>query len=49
MGIFDRMVKIAGSFRTTTTTNKKTGKRSTSVKRTKPSNKPARTTKRRKK
>ena len=35
--LFSKFVKIAGSFKTTTTMNKKTGKRSTSVKRVKPS------------
>jgi hypothetical protein len=37
MGLFDRFVKISGNFRTTKTTNRKTGKTSTSVKRVKPS------------
>jgi hypothetical protein len=46
VGFFSRVVKIAGSFRTTKTTNKKTGKTSTSVKRVKPK---STTTKRKKK
>ena len=47
MKLFEKMIKIAGSFRTTKTTNRKTGKVSTSTKRVKPSG-VARTTKRKK-
>ena len=47
MSIFSKVVKIAGAFRTTKTTNKKTGKTKTSVKRVKPKG-PARQTKKRK-
>jgi len=36
MKLFERIVKIAGGFRTTKTMNRKTGKVKTSIKRVKP-------------